>query len=191
MARFGYRYPRYCPLTISDDGTETLGAGKSIGKGVRAEVTININDVKMYGDDALAEGIKSFKDGTAAVTVDDLSDEAYAGLTGAKIVDEELVSKEDDIAPFVRLAWIRRKMKNNKLYYIGICYTKVQFGIPSETDETQGEDPTLQPELINGSLYRNTEGIWRRSKKFEELEDAVAYINSLVNYAEPTPSPGG
>ena len=70
MAKIGLKYPVAAPM--KEDG-KTYDTGFVIAKAIKASVTANNNDVKLYADDGIAESDKSFKDGTLSLNVDDLS----------------------------------------------------------------------------------------------------------------------
>ena len=53
MAKIGLKYPVY----------KTDSAAGVIGKAIQADISITVNDVKLYADDAVAESDKSFQNG--------------------------------------------------------------------------------------------------------------------------------
>ena len=69
MAKIGLRYPVY--KTTSTSGV--------IGKAIQADISITVNDVKLYADDVVSESDKSFQSGTILLEFDDLSD-THTGL---------------------------------------------------------------------------------------------------------------
>ena len=181
MAYTGYRYPKYCPITIGDDGKETLGTGKVMAKGVRMDVTVNTSDVTFYADDGLAESIKEFTDGSITMENDDLTNEVLADLTGATITEEgELTASGDDTAPYVRVGFLARKIKHGKSSYQGTVYMKVQFAIPAESYETKGQSTVFKSSTLTGSIYRNADGEWKKQKDFPTVTEAEAYIDGLL-----------
>ena len=77
MAKIGMLYPKYSVITIGTDSssgaeTETYGDLKVMGKAVRASVTINTAEAKLYADDGLAEMVKEFVEGSISAETDDM-----------------------------------------------------------------------------------------------------------------------
>ena len=77
MAKIGLKYPVY-------KGATTQGV---IAKAIQADISITVNDVKLYADDAIAESDKSFRSGTLTLGVDDLSDAVQTAFLGHAVDD--------------------------------------------------------------------------------------------------------
>lgn len=191
MALTGFRYPKVSKLTI-DPSTEaeTLAAGKVLAKGVKSEVTIRTNKQVFYADDGAAESVNMFVGGDGRLTVDDITEEMLAEMAGANYsaagatVPNEATYNGDDTPPFYRLGYIGRKLVRNAVHYVVTVYAKVQFDVPSQALETQGENMTLTGVEIPFTIYRNVDGNWRWKKSFTgatALADAESYLNSKVS----------
>ena len=76
MAKIGLRFPRYCPITITQDGegkdVETYGTVKPFAKAIRASTSLNISQSDLYADDALAETANEFINGQLTFEIDDI-----------------------------------------------------------------------------------------------------------------------
>ena len=87
MAKIGLKYPVY--KTATSQGV--------IGKAIQADISISVNDVKLYADDAIAESDKSFQSGTLTLGIDDLSDIIQAEFLGHTVgTDPEIIAKGTD-----------------------------------------------------------------------------------------------
>ena len=103
MAKIGLKY--LVAAKLNEDGT-TYEKGFVVAKAIKANITANSNDVKLYADDGVSESDKSFKDGNISLNVDDLTQKVYADLLGHEYKaansegnePETVVASADDIA---------------------------------------------------------------------------------------------
>lgn len=178
MAKIGMREPRYRVMNITADaqGKEviTYGEKKVMGKAISANVAVNVTEAKLYADDTLAESVKEFIDGTLTVNTDDLEDTVEADLLGATVGENgEIINKGDDSAPWVELGYILARMKSGKKQYRGVLYTKVQFAIPSENNQTKGQTIAFDTPSMTGTLTTDADGVWRRKSKWLDTPTAA------------------
>ncbi len=171
MAKIGMRNPMYRVMTITADesGKETISYSerKVMGMAISASVAVNVTEAKLYADDGLAESVKEFIDGTLTVNTDDLEDTVEADLLGATVNENgDIVNNSDDSAPWVEVGYILARMKRGKKQYRGVLYTKVQFAIPSENNQTKGQTITFDTPTMTGTLTTNGDGEWRRKSKW-------------------------
>ena len=176
MAKIGLKYLYYSKLTEALDGTPSYDGGKSFGKAVSANVTVNNNSATLYADDALAESDTSFSNGSVSLGVDDDRDATFAEVLGHTVTDGQVVRNVNDIAPYVGLGRIIVKMVNNvRLYKVEILY-KVKFSEPSQDDNTKGESVAFATPTIEGNISSLANGKWSESKTFATEGEARAYI---------------
>ena len=182
MAKVGLKYPVAAPL--KEDGT--YDAGYVIAKAIKANVTANSNDVKLYADDGVAESDKSFKDGSISLNVDDLTLKVYADMlghaytaagTGANATPEKVVASVNDIAPFLGVGFYGEIRRNNKPLYLAKWLKKVQFSEPNDETETKGETTNFQTPTIEGTVFQASDGTWKEQAGFATEEAAVEWLN--------------
>lgn len=178
MAKIGLKLPKYCVLLDED---ETLDVGKTMAKAIKADIKVNVADVKMYGDDDIDENIKEFKDGSITQEINDLDDTVCSDLLGQEITEGEITANGDDIAPFVRVGFITRRINKNVITYRAIIYLKVKYGIPDESYETKGENTVFKSTTIVGSIYRNKDNNWQKKKTFPTEAEAIEYLDRMLN----------
>lgn len=178
MAKKGLGYPKYNTL----DEFENLTVGKTMAEAMKADVKINVNDVKMYANNTVSEAIKEFKDGAITLEIDDLESDVLADLLGHKVtIDGEMTANSDDINPFCRIGFVIFRLKKKKLYYRVMILPKVQFGIPDESFETSGESTTLKSTTIVGNIFRDKQSNWKIEKTFTSLDEAIEYLDQMLN----------
>ena len=79
----------------------------TIGKLVKADLTVTNASGELYGDDALAEKVDMFASGSVALETDDKTNEVHAALHGATVNEEtkEVTDSDGDVAPRGGLAY--------------------------------------------------------------------------------------
>lgn len=172
MAKIGLLYPVYKGST-----------GGVIGKALTADVTIEKNNAELYADDAIAESDYSFKSGTISLGVDELSDAVQAELLGHVITSGEMVASTADAPAYVGVGFYRVKRVNGALKYTATFYPKVMFSEPQESDKTHGESTEFGTYALEGKILPYSDGKWKKTKTFDLVADAIAYLNTLVGLA--------
>jgi phi13 family phage major tail protein len=188
MANIGLTNIWFSKLTEGTGGTAVYEGATNLGKAVSCSVSINNNDAKLYGDDALAESDNSFSNGTITLGVTDDDDTVFAPLLGHEISEAGEVTKTaNDAAPFVGIGRIVTKMVNGVYKYKVEFLCKVKFAEPSRDENTKGESIEFGTPSIEGTIATlgDTDGTWSKSKTFTSKSDALTYLQGLL--AAPTP----
>ena len=84
MAQFGAKRPIFAPTkTTPDNALPTYDYEKvvTVGKLVKADLTVTNASGELYADDALAEKVDMFASGSLALQTDDKTDEVHALFT--------------------------------------------------------------------------------------------------------------
>lgn len=167
MAKIGLKYPVY-------KGAEKKGV---IGKAIQADISITINDVKLYADDVVAESDKSFQSGTITLGLDDLSDDIQTEFLGhTKDTEGEITAKGTDDSPYVGIGFYGVKKVNGIRKYRAIWLPKVQFGEPNDTNSTKGETVTFNTPVIEGTIMLDDNGDWKKEQTFDTEAEAKSYL---------------
>lgn len=166
MAKIGLKYPVY--------KTES-GAGV-IGKAIQADISITVNDIKLYADDGIAESDKSFQNGTITLGIDELSDEVQAALLGHELDGGELTAKSTDASPYVGIGFYGVKMVGGVRKYRAIWLPRVQFAEPADSNATKGETLAFATPSLEGTIMLDDGGVWKMEKTFDTESGAIAYL---------------
>lgn len=169
MAKIGLKYPVYKDST----------GGGVIAKAIQADVSITVNNVSLYADDAIAENDKSFQSGTLTLGIDDLNEGVLTKLLGhtKDSESEEIASNIDDVAPFVGVGFYGVKMVNGVKAYRALWFPKVQFEEPADSMTTKGETIAFGTDSIVGTIMPDSTGTWKLEQTFETESAAVTYLN--------------
>lgn len=186
MAKVGLKYPVYAKLGANG----AYAGGKVIAKAIKASVTAESNDVKLYADDGVAESDKSFKGGKISLNVDDLTSEIYADLLGHTYDEEKktVVNNGNDIAPFVGVGFYGQVVRNNIPKYLAKFLKKAQFAEPADETETKGDTVNFQTPTIEGDIFKLDNGDWKEQAEFDTEQEARTWLEEKVGIAQPTPA---
>jgi phi13 family phage major tail protein len=168
MAKIGLKYPVY--KTATSQGV--------IGKAIQADISISVNDVKLYADDGIAESDKSFQSGTITLGVDDLSDTIQTAFLGHAASEGELTAAGTDSNPYVSIGFYGVKMVAGVRKYRAIWLPKVQFAEPSDTNATKGDTIAFATPVLEGTIMLDDSGNWKKEKTFNTEVEAIAYLQA-------------
>lgn len=168
MARIGLKYPVYKSAT----------AKGVIAKAIQADIAINVNDVRVYADDVIAESDKSFQSGTLTLGTDDLPDAIYAEFMGHAIDEttKEITANGDDNNIYVGVGFYGVKMVAGVRKYRAIWLPKVQFSEPADTNATKGETTVFNTPVIVGTIMLDANGDWKKENTFDTEAEAKTYL---------------
>ncbi len=184
MAKVGLKYPVYAPATETET-TISYSTGSVLGKAMTANIAVEVNDVKLYADDGVAEIDKSFTGGTVTVGVDDILTSSHAALLGATLGnvievatgEKEIISKGDDNPAYVGFGFYGKKIVNGVKKFRAVWLKKVQFSMPSDETATKGENLEFQAPTLEGDILRAADGEWKNEGTFSTEALATAWLN--------------
>ena len=175
MAKIGLKYPAFATI-------ETTPKTGVIGKAVTANIAITVSDVKLFGDDGVAESDRGFQSGTIDLTTTELSTEIQATLLGHAYDDikKEMTASGTDVPPYVKFGIYGRKRVDGVDMYRAIILQKVQFGEPADENETKGETMAFGTPTLQGNIMLDSSGVWKKETTVATEELAIAYINTAL-----------
>ncbi len=169
MSKIGLKYPIYKSETSQG----------VIGKAIQADISITVNDVKLYADDAIAESDKSFQSGTLTLGIDDLSDEIQTEFLGHTVGTSpaEIIAKGTDENPYVGIGFYGVKMVGGVRKFRAIWLPKVQFGEPADTNATKGDTVVFNTPVLEGTILLDEDGAWKYEQTFTTEAEAKTYLD--------------
>jgi len=176
--KIGLKYPVY-------KGTSS----GTIAKAMQADISIEMNDVKAYADDGIAESDKSFKSGTITLGVDNISDTVQNLLLGHAVASSEITASGADVVPYVGIGFYGAKKVSDVTYYRAIWLPKVQFSEPADANATKGESLAFGNQVLVGTIMLDASNNWKQEKTFALEADAIAYLNTKAGI--PVSASGG
>lgn len=185
MAFKGLRRQGICVITINQaaDGTETelLGEGVVLPQIIRLSTSNSQEEAELYASDTLAENETNAGFGAITMGVGNLDDETEALMLGHSFNAGEVISKSDDVAPYLRCASIVPGTVFNVPKFKVYAFTKVKFQPASLDFESKQKSTTYKTPELTGNFFPNAEGIWERHKTFDSFTEAETYFNAFLN----------
>lgn len=195
MAQFGAKRPRFAPVTAEPTGAlPTYDDTKivTIGKLVKADLSITNASGELYADDALAEKVDMFASGSLALETDDKTDEVHAAIHGAtKDTDtSEVTDADTDNAPRGGIVYYKVIIRNGIRYYKGVYLPLVKAILGNDSAATKGSSITFGTSSTTFTVFRCNTGAWRITKEFTGDGAEAACIAWCDAKLDPPTPPG-
>lgn len=180
MAKIGLKYLAY-------KGSVNKGI---IGKAIQADIAISVNEVYLYGDDAIAESDKSFQSGKITLGVDDLRDAVQVEFLGHTVAESgEITAKGTDNNPYVGIGFYCIKKVDNVQKYRAIWLPKVQFAEPNDSNNTKGQNVSFASSTLEGTIMLDDNGDWKKEQTFDTEAQAKAYVDDKAGILDKCTTP--
>ena len=171
MAQFGAKRPRFAPVVDTPAGAlPTYDAGKvvTIGKLVKADLSVTNASGELYADDALAEKVDMFASGVLALETDDKTDEVHAAIHGATkdTASGEVTDSDSDNAPRGGVVYYKVIIRNGVRYYKGVFLPLCKAILGNDSAATKGSSITFGTSATSFTVFRCDSGAWRITKEF-------------------------
>ena len=153
MARIGLKSLTYATISTGGEGSAVVYTGGAT-KGdmmMRAEVTLNHEDVKMFADNHAVERANGVIGGSIALELAKLPNDVKEALLGWPSSGNQLTVTEDP-APYVGFGYIVGEIAGGVKSYIGYWFPKCQFGLDSDSASTKGENTEFQTNSLTGEI---------------------------------------
>ena len=201
MARIGLNYlvAAQVPTPPAYGSLPTYSDGFIVGRAIEADVSLTMNDNKLFADNREVNNDKTFQNGTITLGVDEFGDgtelsqaQVEALITGGVLVNEDGENYVDlGEAPkqnTVGLGYIVPGVypDTGTKYYEAVWYYQVTFGgVGDEQVQTKGESISWNTPTVTGNVKPvagyNPEKNLRRKPRFETEGEAVVWLNTQAN----------
>ena len=171
MAQFGAKRPRFAPVATTPEGalpTYNFEKVVTIGKLVKADLSLTNASGELYADDGLAEKIDMFASGSLALETDDKTDEVHAAIHGATLDEttSEVTDSDADVAPRGGLAYYKVIIRNGVRYFKGVFHPLANAILGNDSAATKGSSITFGTSATTFNIFRCESGAWRMTKEF-------------------------
>ncbi len=183
MASFGAKDPRWNEIVDEPEGALPVydEAGPiSLGKLVKADLAVTMASGKLYANDALAESVDEFANGTLAMETDDMVDEVATKVYGAEVVEKEVHYKAGHSAPVGGLTYYKTLMRNGKKVYKGYFLPRVQAVLGGDTAQTKGDSITFGTSATSFTVFKANSDDWRITHEFDTEAEVVAWCGEKL-----------
>lgn len=185
------------PITAEANGAlPTYGTGRKVGHLMKANISWNRGDVKLYGDDKLVAKDNSVTSGTLSIDTTYLNradrnmlhDISESNTPGTGEVQEYMLGDKE--SPYVGAGYVWKDNLISDKPFLAYVYMKVQFSMNEEMEtkgeSTQYKQPTIEGEVFAVQPLANLENKFRLEADFATEAAAIAWVNSKLNYTPPT-----
>ena len=197
MAVIGVSKPYYAKYG-NEGTTVTYTEGAVMGKATKVNIAVEQSSSNnLYGDNGVAESDKRFSNGTLTISTTDLSltvsrvilgakEETITGITGVSATSvTEMIYDDDMESPYLGVGFIIKKKVDGVLKWRAVVLPKVQFSVPADSAETEGETISWQVPELTGTIMRDDteKHMWKREATFSTEAQAEAYIKARLGIA--------
>ncbi len=187
MAQYKVTHPYAATIKAEPEGAEaTYGELLKLGEMIEIDVSPNFNEGSLYGDNALCEYVKEFKDIDVTLNTTTMPVKAYEILFGQKVTGdgEHIAANINDVSNYVGFGFVKGEMVKNVTTYFAVWLPKVKFTLPSEKCTTKGESITWGTPSITGKGTCDGTGDWKKTDRFATEAEAIAFIKGKVAEAQ-------
>jgi len=186
MASFGAKYPRFSPIATEPENALPAYATTgpvTIGKLVKADLTVTLASGKLYADDGLAESVDEFSSGSLAMETDDMTDDVATEVYGATVTEKKVSYKAGDSAPMGGLAYYKVLMRNGVKLYKGYFYPRVKAMLGNDSAATKADSVTFGTAATTFTVFRCNSDEWRITEEFTTEAEAKAWVDTQLGKA--------
>jgi hypothetical protein len=162
----------------------------SLGHAVRAALTVEMDQLRVHGDDALQIAADLFNSGAldTEALLDDLALEA--ALYGSTADGTAVTDNGDDSAPPVGVYYVQKLMKKDRsIVYRAVVLFRCTANRANYSDEANTRTQNLEPKNhpVGFIVYLANNNDWRWRDDFETEAAALAAIAAKLHPAAPGP----
>lgn len=181
MASFGAKYPKFAKIkTEPENALPKYESPVTIGRLVKADLTVNLASGKLFADDELAESVDEFSSGSIAMETDDMVDDVAAEVYGATVTDKEVHYKAGDSAPLGGLAYYKVLMRKGVKLFKGYFYPRVKAALGNDSANTKTDSITFGTAATTFTVFRCNSDAWRITEEFDTEAAAKAWVDEKL-----------
>lgn len=184
MAKIGLAYLAWAKIAAeTDTALPTYETGMTLGKAVKADLTVTNAEGQLYADNTLSEDVSEFSSGSIAIETDHMPLTKQATVFGTTLVNDELGNGPDDTPPFAGAGYYQVLVVGGERIFRAFYYPKVKAKMGDETAGTKTNSITLGTAPMALTVFVPSYGKWRYVKDFTTESGAKAYIQTKLNVA--------
>ena len=188
----GMMYPVWAPIATCVDGSmPTYGTGRLLQEARTANVTKEISNNPLYGDDRVVDDDNGITGMTVSFESTGLTMEDRVSVLGEEIVNTDEQWESDVSTPYGGFGYIRVMRENGTLKYEAYHILKIKFQEESQETATregaiQWRTPTLNGRAVGCDVDGSGKLRFRKHKVFTRASAAKTWLNTKLNYTPST-----
>lgn len=186
MASIGFRFIKYAKYSI-ESGAASYSDGRTLGKAINADLSLDVADADLYTCDELDESVKEITGGTLSVGVKSIDYQARADLYGNKrteateSVPESVRVNLDNRSNPVGIGMCAPVSRDEGKKFRAIFLDKVVFSPPGFSFKTKEKSITFATPTTVGTIMSNPKKDIIDDATFDTVEKAEAWVNAHLN----------
>ena len=186
-ANVGLMYPVWAPITAETDGAmPTYGTGRRIQEARSANVTKEINNNPLWGDDRIVDDDNGMTGLTMSFESTGLSDQDRVALLAEEADSEDGQWEGDNPTPYGGFGYIRVMRENGVRKFEAYLVLKIKFQEESQETATKEGQITWRTPTLNGrAAGLDVDGSgkirFRKHKTFPTAAGAKGWLNTKLN----------
>ena len=190
----GMMYPVWAPITACEDGSlPTYGTGRVVQEARSANVTKEVNNNPLYGDDRIVDDDNGMTGMTVSFESTGLTMEDRVSILGESVVSSSDAAQwEDDSAtPYGGFGYIRVMRDAGVRKFEAYWILRIKFQEESQETATKEGSITWRTPTLNGRATGcDVDGSgklrFRQHKVFDTAAAAKEWLNTKLNVPTPT-----
>ena len=160
MARIGMQYLCFAPISAEGTNTITYGNGIKCDHARRGAITYNWDEASLYGDDKLAEYLKTATSADIEIETTEMSNDVAVLLGLEKIKSGSgataVYTLRTECSVNVGVGFIQVNIVNGTKFYRAFWFHKVTFAPSNEESNTKEETINWGTPTISGKAWTVT-----------------------------------
>lgn len=190
----GMMYPVWAPISTCVDGSlPTYGTGRVLQEARSANVTKEINNNPLYGDDRIVDDDNGMTGMTVSFESTGLTMEDRVAVLGESVVStsDDAQWEDDSATPYGGFGYIRVMRDSGTRKFEAYLILKIKFQEENQETATKEGSITWRTPTLNGRAAGcDVDGSgklrFRQHKVFTSASAAKTWLNNKLNV--PTPS---
>lgn len=190
MARIGMKYLVFAPITAETNNSITYGTGAQCDHARRGAITFNWDEASLYGDDILAEYLKSATGADVEIETTEMSNDVAVLLGLVKVKSGSgstaVYTMKTETSVDVGFGFIQVNIVNGTKFYRAFWFHKATFASDNEESSTKEETinwgtPTITGKVWPVYLDASGEAQIRDYQDFTTEAAAVTFLKGKAN----------
>ena len=190
----GMMYPVWAPISTCVDGSApTYGTGRVVQEARTANVTKEINNNPLYGDDRIVDDDNGITGMTVSFESTGLTMEDRVALLGETVVStsDDAQWESDASTPYGGFGYIRVMRDNGSRKFEAYLVLKIKFQEESQETATKEGSITWRTPTLNGrAVGCDVDGsgklMFRQHKVFATAAAAKEWLRNKLNVPNPS-----
>lgn len=185
-------YKARMPMIAKRSDAGVYSGGLAVGKLIQVGITPAVADVKLYGDDVVAESVVSFTNAAVTLSITTVPVDAAVAMfnvTKNGNAGTEDIKWADNNPEYVGFGFITTEMVDNADKVKVTWLPKVKFALPTETYDTKGESVTFGTPALTATAYKDdVTNEWKHDYYCATADAAVTKLKELCGITSGTTS---